>query len=115
LAEMLRASNTSVALNLDALPILEGAQITVQQGILSSLHSQNLRSCQLIANLDIARTHAYYPLLFDPQTSGGLLASLPSDRANDCLAALRAARLEAAIVGQVLGQSASPFIEVSQS
>ena len=40
-------------------------------------------------------------LLTDPQTSGGLLAGVAQDRTADCLAALRAAGLDAAIVGYV--------------
>ena len=32
--------------------------------------------------------HPAYPLLFDPQTSGGLLAAVPEDRYEQCLSAL---------------------------
>ncbi len=102
LAEMMDASRMSVTLDLSAVPILEGARQTVRQGIFSSLHPQNLRSSQAITNLNEAQTSPDYPLLFDPQTSGGLLASIAEDRAKDCLNALRSTGyLEAAIVGYV--------------
>ena len=108
LVEMTRASGLSVKLDLSALPILEGARQTIRQGIFSSLYPQNLRSSQAIANIAQASNHRDYPLLFDPQTSGGLLASVDADRANACLIALRAAGYaEVAIVGHVLSKSVS--------
>jgi selenide,water dikinase len=46
--------------------------------------------------------HIAYPLLFDPQTAGGLLFGVPQARAQACLDELReTAAPDAAIVGNV--------------
>ncbi|OKH28327.1 selenide, water dikinase SelD [Chroogloeocystis siderophila] len=89
LIEMVQASGVAVELQLSAIPVLDGAIATTQQGIVSSLHPENMRVSRYISNLNQVETHPCYPLLFDPQTSGGLLATLPHQTANDCLAALR--------------------------
>lgn len=41
-------------------------------------------------------------LLFDPQTSGGLLAAVPEDEAADAVAALREIGLPAAVIGTII-------------
>ena len=113
LLEMVRASQVSVELNFDGIPILAGAKETIQQGILSSLHPQNLQAVQplqklsqsQIQNLNDLVDRPLFPLLFDPQTSGGLLASVPSDRASSCLTALRKLGYpDSNIIGTVLPQ-----------
>lgn len=89
LLEMIQASGITVELEMDAIPVLEGAIETLQMGIFSSLHPQNLRALSQISNLSAVSDRATYPLLFDPQTSGGLLAAIPAEQASSCLALLQ--------------------------
>ena len=88
LVEMVRASDVDVELLLDAVPMMDGAEDTVRAGIVSSLQPQNVRLRRAVANLEEAGKDPRYPLIFDPQTAGGLLASLPADRADECVAKL---------------------------
>jgi selenide,water dikinase len=108
LVEMLKAGGVDATLALPCVPLLEGLRETMAAGIFSSLQPQNVRLRHAIRNLDQAAAHPLYPVLFDPQTAGGLLASVPSERAQACVAALRAAGYaSAAIVGCVEPRSAS--------
>lgn len=104
LVEMLRASGVDAFVDLSAVPLLDGALPVVEQGIFSTLQPENLRLRRAVQGED-ARLPAY-PLLFDPQTAGGLLGSLPADRAEACLSELRAAGYAgAAIVGSVVARA----------
>ena len=89
LVEMTRPSGVDAEIDLEALPLLDGAADTAAAGILSSLQPANVRLRRAIANQPEALRHPAYPLLFDPQTAGGLLASVPAERVDDCIRALR--------------------------
>jgi len=105
LVEMTRPSGVDAELSLSALPVLEGAEETVAAGILSSLQPANVRLRRALRDQAQWVNDARYPLLFDPQTAGGLLASVPADRAEACLQALRAAGYpHAAAIGRILPQ-----------
>jgi len=102
LVEMTRASGVDATLWLDRIPLLAGAQESVARGVFSSLQPQNVRLRRAILDGDLASQDPVYPLIFDPQTAGGLLASVPQWLAGDCVAALRAGGYpHAAIVGRV--------------
>ena len=58
-------------------------------GIFSSLQAENVRLRRAIEGLEKAAGSRVYPLLFDPQTAGGLLASVPGDNVGACVNALR--------------------------
>ncbi len=112
LVEMTRPSGVDAELDLAALPLLEGAEETVAAGILSSLQPANVRLRRAIRDQADWVEHPRYPLLFDPQTAGGLLASVPAERAEACLEALRGlGYARAAVIGRVLepGEALEPI------
>jgi selenide,water dikinase len=87
---------------MDAIPLLDGALETVRAGILSSLQPQNLRLRRAIHEIEQSSKHPAFPLLFDPQTAGGLLAGVPKEQVNACIVELHAlGYTEAVIIGQV--------------
>ena len=106
LVEMIRPSEVDVDIHMDRLPILDGAEETVEMGILSSLQPANIRLRRAIRNREDAVQSNRFPLMFDPQTSGGLLASVPAAQADTCVEALHAAGfMAAAVVGEVKPES----------
>ena len=103
LLEMLKPAGHGASINLNQLPVLDGALDCFAQGISSSLQPQNSQSARAINNTEQWRSHPVYPLLFDPQTSGGLLASVHDSEVESCLQSLHKAGYNAAcVVGHVL-------------
>ncbi len=88
LIEMTKASQVDAEIYMDNLPLLDGAMETVAAGILSSLQPANLRLRRAIHDIENAAKHPAFPLLFDPQTAGGLLAGVPAKKAEACVAEL---------------------------
>jgi selenide,water dikinase len=90
LMEMLSAKNAEVQLSLSDIAPLNGALDTLQQNIFSSLHNDNkLIAANSIYNYEAFTHDPKFELLFDPQTAGGLLASVPDENAEECLQELR--------------------------
>lgn len=116
LLEMLRPSSAGALgarIDLAAVPALPGALECLQRGLASSLHAANRRALAEIANAAEAGPERL-ALLFDPQTSGGLLASLPAEHAKNCVEALRAAGYFHAVrIGQVTEPAAGSAITIT--
>jgi selenide,water dikinase len=96
LMAILEASGCAATVDLSAMRFLPGAEALSLAGHGSSLLPANTEA---LSGLITAPDHPRLPLLFDPQTAGGLLAAVPSDEAADLLAALREAGEDAALVG----------------
>ncbi len=106
LVEMMKASQVSVELDLDKIPTLTGATETIKQGIISSLHPKNLENKTYLTVDKNIETNPNYGLLFDPQTSGGLLASIPEENADRCLQELiKSGYIDSQIIGTVTTKS----------
>lgn len=103
LVEMTRPSGVDARLDLAALPLLDGATECVAAGIVSSLQPANVRLRRALRNGQDFVGDPRYPLLFDPQTAGGLLAGVPAERVEACVSALHEAGYpHAAVIGRVL-------------
>ncbi len=112
LIEMLHASGTGAKMNLKAVTFFSGAVETAKAGILSTLQPQNRK---LEASLKFkGERDERYELLFDPQTSGGLLASVPLKHAEACLGDLKSVGyLDAAVIGEVVvREKEEPCLEI---
>ena len=107
LLEMLDASNVSAHLQAAKICVFDGFNEVAERGIVSTLHSDNAKaSC---------RVQGPSPWLFDPQTSGGLLAAVKPEVANEVLRLLiESGCADAAIVGEVvaLAPGETPLIRV---
>ena len=102
LLEMLDRSSLTATLNLDALPVLDGAVETSGLGILSSLHSKNELLARRLNAGEARDQHPGFPMLFDPQTAGGLLASISNAQASICIERLRElGYASASVIGSV--------------
>ena len=100
LLEMLEASGCGATLDEAALPLLPGAAGLLAAGHASTLHPANR------AALAAACGGTVPEIVADPQTAGGLLAALPADRAEACVAALcQAGYGAAAVIGTVFAAS----------
>ncbi|MCB0416843.1 MAG: selenide, water dikinase SelD, partial [Bdellovibrionales bacterium] len=95
LFEMLEGTGFSARLYPHEIPTYSGFVDVVGQGIVSTLHEENAKwASQVAAPLRAAA-------LFDPQTSGGLLAAVDPDRAFDVLGALKQCGYEkASVIGE---------------
>ena len=87
-------------LSLSALPIFEGIEAFIRSDIRSSLFEKN-KQAGLVIPTPSARTDWRLNLLFDPQTSGGVLAILPATKAKQAIAEIAHAQNDAhpAIIG----------------
>lgn len=104
LLEML-VTNDSIgaSINIREVPFLRGALDASSDGIFSSLQPQNNRNRRAVINhVDAAAACPIeYPLLFDPQTAGGLLFFVDPDVADSFVDKLRVDYPLAGVIGEV--------------
>jgi selenide,water dikinase len=93
------ASDVGAVLRYAEIPMMQGAQALSDTGVRSSLFADNLAGAGEVEG-------PAPDLLFDPQTAGGLLATVRADAANERLEQLRAAGYTAAIIGEITADKA---------
>ena len=108
--EMASASDVTIEIDSTNVPLIKGALELAAAGSLTGADKTNR---EYVGN-DIEIATSIDPnlikLFYDPQTAGGLLLAIPSDRADSLLAVLRENYLQAAIVGKVVERGAKAII-----
>lgn len=90
------------ALDLSGLPCLPGAKAQLAMGVRSTMHDVNRGPALAALEPDTGNLDEAAQLLFDPQTSGGLLLAISPDRADALLANLyQAGYAEARVIGEI--------------
>jgi selenide,water dikinase len=102
LGEMLRASRTGADICVQQVPVFAGVLDVISNGTTSSLQTNNEMALQDFVLHGCDAGESRVRVLVDPQTSGGILASVPGERGPACLAALHKKGYErAALIGRV--------------
>ena len=107
LMRMCEKSKVNAKLNISNVPFFDGAEELALIGVRSSIFRDNNNVKNKMSFVPSAKMN----LLFDPQTSGGLLAAISKDTVDDVLVQLRSKNYCAALIG-TLGAGA-PFITVT--
>jgi selenide,water dikinase len=99
--EMAARGSVRIIIDAAAVPALPGALAYARAGILTGGAARNREG--VAGHVDVASIvdPAVEHLLYDPQTSGGLLIALPRDRAKAMVERLRADNLPGALIGSV--------------
>jgi selenide,water dikinase len=101
-SEMGRASGCVLAIDVDAVPLLPGSLDLVER---NTPGGGRTNQAHFSAGIDIARQNSdsrRIQLMFDPQTSGGLLVAVAPAAANEAIDALTRAGVPAQPVGEVV-------------
>jgi selenide,water dikinase len=99
---MARASGVGLRLVFERLPVHEGFYRLVEKGISTGCTDANEANVTPVFTDHVGLDQVHRELLFDPQTSGGLLLSTPPDQARLLLNALLASGHQAAEIGEVV-------------
>ena len=110
--EMALGAGVSLRIRAAAVPLLPGAAECVEKGFVPGGLNANRDFAECVVHFADAVPKTIRTLLFDPQTAGGLLISLPADEADRLINGLQAAGVtSAARIGEVL-PSAKPLLEI---
>ena len=99
-SEMAAASDVTIAINAAAVPVIPGVLEMVGQNKSGGMHT-NREHFGPGVDFDASVSAGLRDLLFDPQTSGGLLIAVSGKSASSAMQALAEAGIQAKFVGMV--------------
>jgi selenide,water dikinase len=108
--EMARGSRVTLTIYLDRVPIMAEALAMYRKGVStgSNLPNRRLVAGKMRFELNLPEWHE--EIVFDPQTSGGLLVAVPGSQEREAIAALETAGVDAVGIGQVIPQDQTAYL-----
>jgi len=103
--EMAVASGVTLRIHADAVPVFDGVHELAQAGVVPGGAKRNAEYLAEKIHFAPDVSEAMRSILHDPQTSGGLLLSVPVNEKNALLGALQAGGVVACAVGEVVTKS----------
>lgn len=83
LVEMIRSSRVNAEIDFTALPVFTAVKDCLENEILPGAIERNQEYSMAWVEVPDTGNHTHIPILYDPQTSGGLLIALPSHKSDD--------------------------------
>ncbi len=110
LREVVEASDVSAVVHADQVPVLDGIHELVAEGVFPDGSVRNLESVFEIVDSGVDVN--VLKVLADAQTSGGLLMTIPAERADSLITQLSSRTLVAVVIGEIVEHTDAPRIEV---
>ena len=108
--EMAQGSGCTIHIQTDKVPYHAEALELAAMGLVPAGAYRNREFAQAGVAIRGKLSLAMEDILYDPQTSGGLLFALPEQEAEDCLSRLKASIPDAAIIGYVTEKEESDIV-----
>ena len=109
--EMATASDVRMDINLDEVPIMREALQMYKKGMNTGMNASNRQMVEENVRFEKKLPDWHGEIVYDPQTSGGLLAAVPESSGEDLLKALEDAGVDQArIIGRVIERQDSVYL-----
>lgn len=112
LLEMAHGSKTAITLEAAHVPVIEGALDFAMMGMVPEGAFRNRTFFAPGMDLAPGLDSLIRDLIFDPQTSGGLIIALPGKDADECLSRMVDNGIPAALIGEVTEKSSCGIVRV---
>ena len=109
--EMAKGSNVTLRMRIGDLPVMDEALEMYRRGITTGVNAHIVERVKNGVRFESMLPAWHRQIVYDPQTSGGLLAALPADQAPALLTALHTAGVaDARIIGDALPLEGSTYL-----
>lgn len=108
--EMASGSNATLKLSSKHIPLLHGAKELASMGLIPAGAYRNMEYVRPHLEILHSAEESLVDLISDPQTSGGLLVSLPAEDAKSLLEELSVLSLPCAVIGEVIDKQEKDLI-----